>query len=235
MERDIAAMQGHVVVAGCGRLGRAIARAVANTDRDVVIIDRDLARLERTGAAFVNGDATDDEVLAAAGIDRAATLVAALTTDADNLYVTLSARSSRPDLFIIARARQEGAEPKLRQAGADRVVNPQSLGGTRAAAMALQPNVADFLDVVMHDGSLEFRLEEVEVSASSPVVGKDLRASQLRDRTGAMVLALREPDGTFLTNPPPEARIEAGHVLIAIGTREQLTALAGAVQAGADR
>ncbi|MFN8038042.1 MAG: potassium channel protein [Acidimicrobiales bacterium] len=225
MERDIAAMADHVVVAGCGRLGRAIATAVDNAGRAVVVVDRDVDRLQALGLPFVPGDATDDEVLAAAGVDRAASLIAALTTDADNLYVTLSARSRRPDLFIIARARQETAEPKLRQAGADRVVNPQFLGGTRAAAMALQPNVADFLDVVMHDGSLEFRLAEVVVGERSPVAGQDLRSSQLRDRTGAMVLALRDPDGDFLTNPPPEAEIRPGHVLIAIGTTEQLAAL----------
>ncbi len=229
MQRDIAAMTEHVIVAGCGRLGRAITRAVANSGHEVVVVDRDAERLAAMGQPFVLGDATEDDVLVAAGIDRAATLVAAVTTDADNLYVTLSARSRRPDLFIIARARQETAEDKLRQAGANRVVNPQSLGGARVAAMAVQPHVADFLDVVMHDGSLEFRLEEVAVPSDSPLAGLDLRTSQLRDRTGAMVLALRAPDGAFVTNPPPEARIEPGHVLIAIGTRDQLGALAAAV------
>ena len=109
---------------------------------------------------------------------------------------------------------------------ADRVVNPQAIGGARMAAFVLQPNVAEFLDVVMHDGSLEFRLEEVRVPASSPLAGQSLRQAQIRDRTGALVLAVRTPDGTFTTNPAPDTPISGGQVLIAIGTQAQLENLA---------
>ena len=175
------------------------------------------------------GDATDDEVLAAAGIDRAGTLIAALDTDADNLYVILSARSRRPDLFLITRAKLESAEPKLRQAGADRVVNPQLLGGARIAAMTLQPNVAEFLDIVMHDAGLEFRLAEVVVAESSGLAGHSLRDGRVRDRTGAMVLAIRESSGEFLTNPSPDTVLTAGQVLIAIGTDGELEAVRGLI------
>ena len=173
----------------------------------------------------MEGDATDDAVLRAAGIDRAATLVAALSNDSDNLYVTLSARSIRPDIFIVARARTESADAKLLQAGANRVVNPQQIGGARMAALALQPSVADFLDVVMHDGSLEFRLAEVALTRASALAGRTVREAHVRDRTGALVLAVRDQDGTFVTNPSPDVELQAGQLLIAIGTQDQLDAL----------
>jgi len=224
MEREIAGLQGHVIVCGWGRLGRTITADLLRAGQSVVVVDRD-PRVESSPAPFVVGDATDDAVLDAAGIDRASTLIAALDTDADNLYVILSARSHRPELFLIARAKLETAEPKLRQAGANRVVNPQLLGGARIAAMTLQPNVSEFLDVVMHEAELEFRLAEVEIAATSVLAGHSLRETHLRDRTGAMVLAIREASGAFLTNPDPDTRVGVGQVLIAIGTTAQLDAL----------
>jgi len=226
MERDIARMAGHVIVCGWGRVGREVARFLTNAGQDVVVIDREPDRLGAAPYAQVCGDVTDDEVLRRAGIDRASTLVAALDTDADNLYLTVAGKSMRPDLMVIARARNESSEPKLLRAGADRVVNPQQLGGDRMAAFVIQPHVVDFVDVVMHDGTLEFRLEELVVSADSPLVSKSLRSAHLRDRTGALVLAIRRPDGGFVTNPSPEDAIEAGDVLIGVGTALQLRALA---------
>jgi voltage-gated potassium channel len=226
MERAIARMAGHVVVCGWGRVGREVSRFLANAGREVVVIDRDAERLEDVPHPKVHGDVTDDETLFNAGLERAATLVAALDADADNLFVTVASRSVQPDLQIIARARSESSVAKLRRAGADRVVNPQRIGGDRMAAFVTQPHVVDFIDVVMHDGSLEFRLEEFAVSRSSPLSGQTLRSAQLRDRTGALVLAIRRPDHTFITNPSPEVVIEQGDVLIGIGTAEQLRALA---------
>lgn len=226
--RRIAAMRGHVIVCGWGRVGRTIAAHLQGAGREVVIVDNDPDRVALVGDAAVEGDATDDDVLREAGIEHAATLIAALSTDADNLYITLSARALRPDLFIVARARTEASEPKLTQAGANRVVNPQKIGGARMAALATQPAVADFLDVVMHDGSLEFRLGEVPLPDTSALVGRTLRDTQIRDRTGALVLALRDASGEFLTNPSPEVVLEAGQLLIAIGTAAQLAALSDA-------
>jgi len=194
--------------------------------RDIVIIDRSPDRLDHISHSSVCGDVTDDETLRRAGIDRATTLVAALDSDADNLYVTVASKSMRPDLQIIARARSESSEPKLERAGADRVVNPQQLGGYRMASFVTQPHVVDFVDVVMHDGTLKFRLGELTVSADSNLADNTLRSAHLRDRTGALVLAIRRPDGSFLTNPSPEDAITAGDVLISVGTDEQLDALA---------
>ena len=167
MERSIARMSGHTIVCGWGRVGRAVAGYLAGQGAAVVVIDLDPARVAEITYPALTGDVTDDEMLRKAGIMQARALVTAINTDAENVYVTLSARALRPDLIIIARARTEASEPKLLRAGATRVVNPQRIGGQRIAAAALQPNVVEFLDVVMHDGSLEFRLEEVPVRAGS--------------------------------------------------------------------
>jgi voltage-gated potassium channel len=225
MEREIDAMDGHVIVCGWGRVGRAIGEELTAAHADLVVVDRDATRVSETQLPAVIGDATEDRVLQQAGLGRARALVAALDGDAGNLFVTLSARTLRPDLFIVARARVEETEEKLRRAGADRVVNPQSIGGARIAAFILQPHVTEFLDVVMHDRGLEFRLEEMLVPADSPIAGSSIRDAHLRDRTGALVLALRDDSGRFNTNPSPDTRIEAGQVLIAIGTSSELEAL----------
>ena len=225
MHREIEKMSGHVIVCGWGRVGQAIARYLAQAGQPLVVIDRDPERIPEIPHACVQGDVTEDEVMHAAGIERARTLVAALDTDTANLYVTLSGRSLRPDLFIIARAHTDSSESKLERAGANRVVNPQRIGGARMAALAMQPHVAEFLDVVMHDGDLEFRLEEIEVPEGSELAGRSLRQAQIRDRTGALVLALRSSEGTFTTNPTPETEMAPGQILIAIGTEEQLCAL----------
>jgi voltage-gated potassium channel len=233
MERQIGRMARHVIVCGFGRVGRNLAQYVSGADQEIVVIEKDPARAAdaEKAAPVVRGDATSDEVLKEAGIERARVLVTALNTDADNLFVTLTARSLCSDLFIVARARAESSEAKLAQAGANRVVNPQGIGGARMAAFVLQPHVAEFLDVVMHDGSLEFRLEEVPLPQGSPLAGQSLRETHIRDSTGALVLALRDRDGSFQTNPTPETVLAAGQILIAIGTEAQLKALAAAARA----
>jgi voltage-gated potassium channel len=225
MERNIQAMRDHVIVCGWGRVGRSIASEVTAAGRELLVIDQDAARLADCPHPSILGDATDDDVLARAGLDRAAAVVAAVDQDAENSFITLSARATRPDVFIVSRARSIESEAKLRRAGADRVVNPQHIGGARMAAFVLRPHVAEFLDVVMRERNLEFRLEELAIRPGSPVQGMTLREAHLRDRSGALVLALRDPDGQFVTNPSPDARIETEHVLIAIGTEDELARL----------
>jgi voltage-gated potassium channel len=225
MQQQIEAMQGHMILCGWGRVGQAIARHLEASMAEVVVVDSSATRIATVAEPYVLGDATDEGVLRAAGIDRARVLVTALNTDADNLYVTLTARSMGPKLFIVSRAASDAAVAKLLYAGADRVVNPQDLGGARMAAFAVQPHVAEFLDVVMHDGSLEFRLEEVEVAVDSPLAGETLRSARVHDRTGTLVLAMRHPDRDFRTNPPPTAEIVGGEVLIVIGDAGQVGAL----------
>jgi len=231
MERKIAGMEGHVIVCGWGRVGRAMADNLA-PEQDLVVVDSDPTRIAAVPYPTVLGDATDDAVLERAGVQRCRALVAAVSSDADNLYLTLTGRTLRRDLFIVARARIASSEDKLLRAGADRVVNPQAIGGARMAAFVLQPHVTEFLDVVMHGTDVEYRLEEVELAAGSPIAGQTLRAAHVRDRTGALVLALRSADGGFTTNPVPETVMEPGHILIAIGTPAQLSGLEKLVAGG---
>lgn len=225
MQRDIDALRDHVIVCGFGRVGRASAHQLARSGRDVVVIERDEERLESCPYPYVEGDSTDDDVLREAGVGRAYALVASLENDADSLFVTLSARALNESLLIIARARTEEAVPKFERAGADRVVNPQRLGGDRIAAFTLQPHVVDFLDVAMHDAEIEFRLEDFEVQDGSSLAGTTVRDARHHEGGGAMLLALREASGQFVTNPPPERVIRPGDAVIAIGTEGQLAAL----------
>ena len=225
MDRGIGRMTGHVVICGWGRVGREVARYLSNAGQQIVVVDRDAERLASIDYPTVIGDVTDDDTLLRAGIERAGTLIAALDSDADNLFVTVSSRSFNPSIHVIARARGASSEAKLLRVGADRVVNPQRLGGDRMAAFVTQPHVVDFVDVVMHDGSLEFRLEEVLIGADSPLAGETLRSTKVHEQTGALVLAIRRPDGSFTPNPSPEDQLAAGDVLIGVGTAEQLAAL----------
>jgi voltage-gated potassium channel len=235
MEQSIASLQDHVVICGWGRVCNAIAAEVAASGRALVVVEQDEERAAAVPHPVVVGDATTDAVLRTAGIERAAALVAAVEGDAANSFITLSARALQPNLFIVARARSRDSGEKLRRAGADRVVNPQSIGGARMAAFVLRPHVAEFLDVVMRERNLEFRLEEVPVGPTSPITGRSLRETRMREHTGALVLALRDESGAFRTNPPPETEIRAGQVIIAIGTQEELDALVAFVAADGDR
>jgi voltage-gated potassium channel len=218
MDREINKMSGHTIVCGWGRVGRAVAEDLTEAGHSVVVVDVDTDRVIDVPYPTVVGDATLDSTLRAAGIDRARALIAALEGDAENLFVTLSARAIVPNLFIVARARQDESVPKLANAGADRVVNPQELGAARMASFVARPHVAEFVDVVMHERSLEFRMQEFDVPEGSPLAGQTLREADLRKRAGVLVLALRRVDGTFSTNPDPDILIEPHQVLIAVGT-----------------
>ena len=224
MEKTIAQMSNHVVLCGWGRVGRAFCEYLPR-GTEVVVVDSDLGQVASCGYPHVVGNATDDATLDAAGIQRAATVIAALATDSDNLFLVLSARGANPGAFIVARARAETTGAKLLRAGADRVVNPHEIGGARMAALVSQPHVAEFVDVVMHEGGVEFQLAEVELAEGSPLVGQSLGEAHLRARTGALVLAMRNPDGSFTTNPSSDIELDSEQILIAIGTEDQLDQL----------
>jgi voltage-gated potassium channel len=227
MDREISKLSGHTIVCGWGRVGRAVADDLAGNGESIVIVDIDGERVQNVPYPTVVGDATLDTTLREAGLDRAKALIAALEGDAENLFVTLSARAIKPDLFIVARARQDESVPKLANAGADRVVNPQELGAARMASFVARPHVAEFVDVVMHERSLEFRMQEFAIPVGSPLAGRTLRDANLRKETGVLVLAVRMVDGTFTTNPDPSMVIEPHQVLIAVGTDDDLTRLLG--------
>ena len=191
-------MTGHVIICGYGRVGRAAAEFLAASGHQVVVVDNEATRLENLSPGLDHhlcGDVTDDDVLRQAGIDRARALIAALDTDTDTVYVTLSARAIRPDLVIISRARTTEAKAKMLLAGASRAINPQRIGGRRMAVFALQPDVAEFLDVVMHDEDLDFRIQQVLVGEDSNLVGHPLGELRVQERTGALLLAIRRGAG----------------------------------------
>ncbi len=216
MVQDIDDLEGHIVVCGWGQVGQAITETLTKEGNTVVVIDRDEGVVE-SYKLFVIGDATDDEVLASAGINRAAALVVALNNAPANVYVTLSGRAAEPDLFIVARAMASGDEKKLFQAGANRVVNPHELGGAHMAALVTQPNVAEFLDIAMHDRELNISITEIQIPFGSILDTRPLREC---GASGATVLAVRKEGGEFVHHPDADAILHEGDVLIAFGTDE---------------
>ena len=223
MQKQIDRLSGHVVLCGYGQVGRAIHSELSNAGRTVVVVDR-MEIDEEAMPLNVVGEATYDSVLVSAGMERASTLVLALDSDVDNLFVALTARSMCPGLFIVARSNASSTDPKLRQAGVDRVVNTHEIGGSRMAALVLQPDVVDFLGLVMRDEQLTVRLAESRVTADGPFVGLALSACKINESTGATVLAVRR-DGSFVTNPSGHFVLAADDVLIVLGTRVQLAEL----------
>ena len=219
----------HFIICGYGRVGRRAAAEFAASGQPFVVLDTgaeaiDVAR--QRGVLYFRGSGSDDGDLEHVGIGRARGLLASADSDAENLYITLSARSQRPDgLMIVARASTREAERKLVLAGADRVVQPYAAAGTEMAKLALKPQVAAFLELVSSHGGPDLRFEELEVSGTSPQAGRTIREIRIRSTTGAVVIALRKPDGTFDVTPNPDETIDVGDVVIAIGTEDELRAL----------
>ena len=226
--RTIERVSGHYIICGYGRVGRRVAAEFRDEGVPFVVLDFSddaITAARDANVLFVDGSGTEDEDLREAGLERATGLVASSDSDSDNLYITLSARAARPDLLIVARASDEDAAKKLRLAGADRVVQPYSTAGKEMAKLVLRPQVAAFLDIVSTSGGPELLFEEIEVKDTCPQAGKSIRELRIRVETGAMIVALRKKDGTFDTTPTPDAKLEAGDVMIAAGTPEELQRL----------
>jgi len=228
MERKIKEMKEHYIICGYGRVGRQVAEEFDNEKIHYVIIDsksETAAEMEPKGLPYIIGDVTANINLEEAGIKRAKGLIACADSDVANVYVTLSARALNPDLYIVARSSQRDTEQKLKMAGANRVISPYFIAGRRMAALATRPVSSDFLDMVMHGEHLEFSLREVLIPQHSPLIDKSLSDAQIRQRAGATVLAIRKPDGGFNLQPQASSKIEAGDILVAMGTQEQLDLL----------
>lgn len=225
MREVVAELRDHYIVCGYGRVGSTVARELVHSGERLVVIDilpESLERAAKAGHLVVEGDATDDATLRAAGVERARGLVTSIDSDANNVYVTLSARSINPRLFVVARANFEGSDAKLLQAGANRVVSPYTMAGRRIAELAIRPHVTDFIDAALSHGNLSFSLEEVEVGAGSPLVGATVGA--LRGR-GVVVLAILRADGAYEPNPVEGRAVGEGERIIASGSTEALAAL----------
>ncbi len=218
----------HYIICGYGRVGRQVAAEFHDANVPFVVLDFNPEVLEiarEHGVPYIDGSGTKDEDLAEAGLARARGLVASSDSDVDNLYITVSARAERPDLTIVARASTEDAASKMRRAGADRVVQPYASAGQEIAKLMLKPQVAAFLDIVSRHGGPDLRFEEIEITSACPQAGRSIRETRVRHETGALIVALKKADGSFDTTPDPDAELNPGDVLIAVGTEGELKAL----------
>ena len=227
-ERTIERQRDHTIICGYGRVGRRVAEEFRASGVQYVVLDYSpeaVAAAREHGDLLIEGNATEDEDLVRAGLAHAKGLVAASDSDADNLYIVLSARAVRPDLQIVARASDEDAEKKLKLAGADRVVLTYTAAGRTIANIVLKPQVTAFLDTVMTAAGADLHMAEIEVHATCRQAGRTIRDIRVRHETGAIIVALRKRDGTFDTTPEPDVTIEAGDVLVGVGTSEELRRL----------
>ncbi len=226
LEKRLKSIRDHFIVCGYGRMGRIICHELKAKDVPFVVVEKDPPELDADEeTVFVFGDATKDEVLRQAGIEKAKGLISVLSTDAQNLYVVLSARELNPSLFIVARAGEEGSGQKLLRAGADRVVSPYHIGGLRIAHTVLKPAVVDFLEFATKSGNLELQMEEVPVEEGAGIAGKTIHEAGVGRELGVIVVAIKRKDGDMKFNPVHNTRINAGDTLIAIGEIERLKSL----------
>ena len=235
VQQQLDALTGHIIVCGFGRLGRRVCDEFARRGVPYVAIDHRADAfdgVELPGGLGLHGDATSDALLERAGLGRARALIAALTGDAENLYVTMTARLLSDKLFILSRAESSQAEAKLLRAGATRVVSPYVVTGYRAAQAVLRPEVMEFVEVATGNQHLELEMEQIKVSATSALVGKSLESARVRQAFGVIVVAVRREGGKMIYNPPADQPFQTGDVLIALGARAELAALDTAARGG---
>ncbi len=236
MTRSIEQLNDHYIICGFGRVGSATWELIEDRGASVLVLEGKPAAAQAArdaGALVLEDDATHNEALVAAGIDRARALIACVTADSDNLVIVLSAKALRPDLLVVARAAESESERKLYLAGADRVVAPQRVGAHRLASMAFQPELADFVDLVLQGNHVEFRVQQMQIHEDCTMIGMSLREAGIRQRSGAMILAVQDESRRLYLNPDPDLIITAGQVMVGIGTNDQIeklnTLMTGAV------
>jgi voltage-gated potassium channel len=218
----------HFIVCGYGRMGRIIAEELHRQDVPFVVVERDPALAEavmRRGWLAVHADASQEDVLERVGIHRSRGLIAAVGTDAENVYTVLTARVMRPDLFIVARVESEDAEAKLKRAGADRVISPYHIGATHIAQSALRPAVVDFMQLATSSGHLDLSMEQVRIQDTSAIVGQTIVDAGIRQKFGVIIVAIRRLGGAMEFNPPPDAVLRAGDELVVLGRPQSVKAL----------
>ncbi len=221
-------LEDHVIICGFGRVGKSAAATLQESQRPIVIIDSDPASVQQAledGLIGLEGDASQDEILLEAGLPKAWGIVITTGEDSLNLFITLSARNIKSDLFIVARANQTSSEVKLRRAGADRVVSPHQIGGQHMANIIIRPHVTDFFDMVTLQGGEELWIEELVISAGCPLEGKTVGKVDIRRKTGVTLVALYREDIGENIVPDADTRLEAGDQLILLGTRTQLNTM----------
>ena len=228
MFKELSKLNNHYIVCGAGRIGSGVVRDIAESGQDLVVIESDetLAdRLLAQGHLVLMGDATNDEVLKAAGVERARGLVAAVSSDPDNLYVTLTARDLNKDLMIVARANEEFAVGRLLKAGANKVVSPARTGAMRMALMLLRPAVADLIELATMTERLELEIEQIEIDTGSPLIGRALKDSGIRSDLDVIIIAIKRHDGEMIFNPSADTIIQEHDALVAMGSHHSVEGL----------
>lgn len=227
LSKTIGKLEDHYIICGYGRMGKIICREMIQHGAPFVVTEKNpevFASINKD-ILSIQGDSTQDVVLTEAGIERAKGLISVLSTDADNLYVVLSARGLNPKLRIVARASDEGVEKKLFRAGADNVVSPYFIGGLRIAHTILKPAVVDFIEFATKSGNIELQMEEIKVKESSPITDKALDECGIRKELGIIIVAIKRESGAMEFNPTSTSIIRKGDTLVAMGETKQLKAL----------
>lgn len=229
MKKKVARLRDHYIVCGYGRIGKVICRILEENKRPLVVIEKNPNEIEaivKSGHLVLEGEAADDQTLKEAGIEHARGLIAVVSSDADTVYITLSARGIRPDMFIMARSSgEEGAETKLIRAGANKVLSPYFIGATRMAQQLVRPTVIDFIDLAVHGGELGLRLEEMVVQKTSPIAGRTLMDSGIRKDHDLIVVAIKREQGEMMFNPSPSTVIKVSDILVMLGSQDNIKAL----------
>ena len=225
VQKQVSGLKNHFIICGFGRIGRIVCSELDEDKIDFVIIEQDSAVIEQIEALrylYLEMDATTEEALMQAGIMKAKGIVTAVNSDANNVFITMTAKSLRPDVFVLARASEEQNEAKLFRAGATRVVSPYLIGGRRIAQMLKRPTVVDFIDIAMMGSHLGLMIEEAKIGDNSSLIGKNLIDSQLRQDYGVIIVAIKKISGDMVFNPVPSEMLEAGDVIVVIGKKEDL-------------
>src|SRR5450631_663962 len=220
VEKKINALSGHYIICGFGRIGSLICKEFKENDLPFVIVEKDIKtteKLDEDGYLYLKGDATLDETLLKAGIKRAKGLISVVTSDTENVYIVLTARGLNPDLFILARSGEEGSDIKLKRAGANKVVSPYIIGGSRMAQSILRPNVVDFIEIATGSEHLDLQMEEITIPPHSAFSGETLVSSGFRKEIGVIIVGIKKAHGKMVFNPHSHSRIEGGDTLIVLG------------------
>jgi voltage-gated potassium channel len=224
LKKTLDSLQNHYIVCGYGRMGKVIYKELKHKGIQTVIVEKEHQELDvDDDAIIIYGDATRDDLLKSVGIDKAKGLISVLDSDAQNLYVVLSARGLNKNLFIVARANEEGADYKLTRAGADKVVSPYHIGGVRIAHTILKPTVVDFLELTAKAGNMEIQIEEVVVEEASSLAGKTIKEADIRAKNWVVIVALKKDNGKIVFNPRADTLIEVGDKVAVIGEPEHFS------------
>ncbi len=229
MKKQLDKLENHYIICGHGRIGSIICQTLQESGKDFVVIERNeevIQEILKKGYAEIQGEAAQDDVLIAAGIKRALALITVVSTDADNVFITLTAKGINPNVSVLARSSGEnGSKMKLRRAGADKVLSPYVIGGRRMAQSMLRPNVTDFIDLAMYSHDIPLCLDEILVTDKAPIHEKTLQQSNLRKKYDIIVIGIKRPGENMLFNPKHDKTILAGDVLIVLGQENQLSEL----------